>query len=140
MPLPNPGAGESKNDFISRCVSAQEGENKSQDQKLAICFSKWHSECLKELCEGMQEAEYQGRKVSLNKPFRTPDGPKKFSVFVKDGDSVKKVNFGSPDMEIRRDNPEAKKSFRARHNCDEKTDKTTPGYWSCRMWSDNPPL
>ena len=82
----------------------------------------------------IEEAEYQGRDVTLNKPFRTPDGPKKFSVYVKDGDKVKKVNFGSPDMEIKRDNPERRKSFRARHNCDEKKDKTKAGYWSCRQW------
>jgi len=81
------------------------------------------------------EAEYQGRKVKLNDPFRTPKGPKKFSVYVKnDKGNVVKVNFGSPDMEIKRDDPERRKSFRARHNCDEKKDKTTAGYWSCRMW------
>ena len=81
------------------------------------------------------KAEYQGREVELNKPFRLPDGSsKKFGVYVKDGDSVKRVTFGSPDMEIRRDDPEARANFRARHNCDQKTDKTTAGYWSCKMW------
>lgn len=83
-----------------------------------------------------EKAEYQGREVELDKPFRTPDGPKKFAVYVMDGDSVKRVTFGDPDMEIRRDDPEARANFRARHNCDEKTDKTTPGYWSCALWSD----
>jgi hypothetical protein len=47
-----------------------------------------------------------------------------------------KVNFGDPNMEIKRDNPERKKAFRDRHNCDQKTDKTTPGYWSCKFWSN----
>ena len=72
----------------------------------------------------------------LNKPFRTPEGPKKFSVYVKDPKTgkPKKVNFGDPDMEIQRDNPERLKSFRARHDCDKKKDKTTPGYWSCQFW------
>ena len=81
-------------------------------------------------------SEYQGRKVKLNKPFRTPDGPKKFSVYVKnEKGNVVKVNFGDPNMEIKRDNPARRKSFRARHKCD-----TNPGpkwkarYWSCKMW------
>lgn len=85
----------------------------------------------------LEEAEYQGRKVKLRDPFRTPKGPKKFSVYVKNPktDNVIKVNFGDPDMEIKRDDPESRKNFRARHNCDDKTDETTAGYWSCRMWS-----
>jgi len=81
-------------------------------------------------------AEYQGRKVKLGKPFRTPKGPKKFSVYVKnDKGNVVKVNFGDPNMEIKKDNPKRRKSFRARHKCD-----TNPGprwkarYWSCRKW------
>ena len=81
-------------------------------------------------------AEYQRRKVTLNKPFRTPDGPKKMSVYVKnDKGNVVKVNFGDPNMEIKRDNPARRKSFRARHHCD-----TNPGpkwearYWSCKAW------
>lgn len=83
----------------------------------------------------VENAEYQGKKVTLDKPFRTPDGPKKFSVYVmgKKGNVIK-VNFGDPDMEIKRDDPERRKSFRARHHCDTNKDKTTPGYWSCRMW------
>lgn len=97
----------------------------------------------KESCDTVQylensifeKAEYQGKDVELDKPFRTPDGPKKFAVYVKDGDKVKIVRFGDPDMEIRRDDPEARRNFRARHNCDTATDKTTPKYWSCRMWS-----
>lgn len=81
------------------------------------------------------EAEYQGKKVELNQPFRTPDGPKKFSVYVKnDKGNVVKVNFGSPDMEIKRDDPERRKSFRARHKCDQQKDKTSAAYWSCKMW------
>jgi hypothetical protein len=78
-------------------------------------------------------------KVTLNKPFRTPEGPKKFSVYVKnDKGNVVKVNFGSPekDMDIKRDDPERKKSFRARFNCDEQKDRTSPAYWSCKFWSN----
>ncbi len=72
----------------------------------------------------------------LNKPFRTPGGPKKFSVYVKNkSGNVVKVNFGDPNMEIKRDDPARRKSFRARHNCAEKKDKTKAGYWSCKMWT-----
>lgn len=84
----------------------------------------------------IQEAEYKGRKVTLNKPFYNgPDEPKKSSVYVKNAKgNVVKVNFGDPNMEIKRDNPSNRKSFRARHKCSEKKDKTTPGYWSCKAW------
>ena len=71
----------------------------------------------------------------LNKPFRTPGGPKKFSVHVRNAKgNIVKVNFGDPKMEIKRDDPERRKNFRARHNCADKTDKTKAGYWSCKMW------
>lgn len=80
-------------------------------------------------------SEYQGKKVTLNKPFRTPDGPKKFSVYVKnEKGNVVKVNFGDPNMKIKKNIPERRKSFRARHKCDQQKDKTTPAYWSCKMW------
>jgi hypothetical protein len=83
----------------------------------------------------IQESEYKGRKVTLNKPFYTPDGPKKRSVYVKNSKgNVVKVNFGDPNMEIKRDSPSHRKSFRARHKCSEKKDRTTPGYWSCKAW------
>jgi hypothetical protein len=79
------------------------------------------------------EAEYQGRKVKLNKPMQ--GDVKKFKVYVNnDKGNVIKVNFGDPDMRIRKSNPAARKSFRARHKCADKTDKTTAGYWSCKKW------
>ena len=74
-------------------------------------------------------------KKTLNKPFRTPGGPKKFSVYVKnEKGNVVKVNFGDPNMEIKRDDPNRRKNFRARHNCDNPGPKTKARYWSCRMW------
>lgn len=80
-------------------------------------------------------AEYQGKKVELNRPKRNPSGSnKKFYVYVKDGDKVKRVQFGDPNMEIKKDNPKRRKSFRARHKCDQQKDKTTPAYWSCKAW------
>jgi len=82
-----------------------------------------------------QGAEYQGRKVKLGKPFRTPDGPKKSSVYVKnDKGNVVKVNFGDPNMEIKKDSPKRRKSFRARHNCDNPGPRWKARYWSCRAW------
>jgi cation transport regulator ChaB len=85
--------------------------------------------------EWVKKAEYDGKDVELDKPFRLPEGSsKKFGVYVKDGDKVKKVTFGSPDMEIKRDDDEARENFRARHNCSEQTDKTSAAYWSCKMW------
>lgn len=84
--------------------------------------------------EPVAKAEYQGEEVPLNQPRRLSGGNKKFEVFVRDGDKVKRVTFGDPDMEIRRDDDEARASFRARHNCDSKKDKTTAGYWACRSW------
>ena len=79
-------------------------------------------------------ATYKGRKVTLNKP--TSGDVKKFKVFVKDPKSgnVKKVNFGQKGVRIKKSNPAKRRSFRARHNCADKKDKTTAGYWSCRKW------
>lgn len=80
-------------------------------------------------------AEKNGRKVTLNKPFRTPDGPKKFSVYVKnDKGNVVKVNFGDPNMKIKKNIPERRRSFRARHNCDNPGPKWKARYWSCKAW------
>ena len=81
-----------------------------------------------------EDAEYQGKKVKLNNPVR--GGNKKFYVYVKnDKGNVVKVSFGdTTGLSIKRDDPERRKAFRARHNCDQKKDKTTPGYWSCKFW------
>tara|TARA_R110001592_G_scaffold63720_4_gene195439 strand:+ start:5256 stop:6938 length:1683 start_codon:yes stop_codon:yes gene_type:complete len=88
--------------------------------------------------DAFSAAEYQGRKVTLNKPFRTPKEKSKFAVYVQNGKgTVIIVRFGDPNMEIKRDDPKRRKAFRDRHNCAEKKDKTTAGYWSCRQWSTN---
>ena len=82
----------------------------------------------------IDEAEYQGRKVPLGKPMR--GDVKKFKVYVKDPKTknVKKVNFGDPDMKIKKSNPARRRSFRARHNCDNPGPRTKARYWSCRKW------
>ena len=80
------------------------------------------------------EGQYQGKTVELNSPFRTPQGPRKFAVYVMNSnDKVVKVCFGDPNATIKNYDPEKAKSFQARHKCSEKTDKTTPGWWSCNV-------
>lgn len=82
----------------------------------------------------LSEAKHQGKNVDLNKPFRTSGGPKKFAVYVKSKTGgVKKVTFGDPNLKIKNSNKKASKSFRARHKCSQKKDRTTAGYWSCNV-------
>jgi hypothetical protein len=85
--------------------------------------------------EQLNEAKYQGKEVSLNKPKR--GGSKKFYVYVKDGDKVKKVQFGAAgggqNLAVKIRDPKARRAFASRQNCDKKKDRTTPGYWSCNL-------
>ena len=82
----------------------------------------------------LNEAIHRGKKVKLGSPFRTPGGPKKFAVYVKTPKgTVKKVTFGDPNLRIKNANKGRAKSFRARHHCDQKKDRTTAGYWSCNV-------
>jgi phage I-like protein len=124
MPLPTPNS-ETSDVFANRCMadSTMVAEYPDSKQRYAVCM-----------------AQYDAKKIDaerpLNKPFRTPEGPKKFAVYVKnEKDNVVKVTFGDSDMEIKRDDDERRKNFRSRHQCD-----TNPGpkwkarYWSCRMW------
>jgi hypothetical protein len=84
--------------------------------------------------EQITEALHRGKNVKLNKPFRTSGGPKKFSVYVKSKNgNIKKVSFGDPGLKVKNSNKKAAKSFRARHNCKSKKDRTTAGYWSCNV-------
>jgi nicotinic acid mononucleotide adenylyltransferase len=84
----------------------------------------------------VNEAEYQGKSVKLNDPFRTPDGPKKFGVYTMGPNgNVVIVRFGDPNMEIKRDDPDRRASFRARHGCDDDPGpKYKAKYWSCYQW------
>lgn len=84
--------------------------------------------------EDLHEAEYRGRKVNLNRPFRTPGGPRKFGVYTKnESGKVVLVRFGQPGMRVRNDDPKRAKSFRARHGCDNPGPKWKPRYWSCNV-------
>lgn len=109
----------------------------SEEQKKALDKNK-DGKISKEDFELLRKgkgAEYQGRKVKLGKPFLTPDGPKKRSVYVKNGSgNVVKVNFGDPNMKIKKNNPGRRKNFRARHNCDNPGPRWKARYWSCKAW------
>jgi hypothetical protein len=109
----------------------QIGMKKKDGKKVPNCvpeeFNEWN--------EIEEASEYQGKKVTLNKPFYTPDGPKKSAVYVTGPkDKVVIVRFGDPNMEIKRDDPERRKSFRARHGCDNPGPKWKAKYWSCKAW------
>jgi len=147
----------SKKDFpdtkqrIAYCVKEAKEDTKSSlisdmQDELLIANAVWDDECDEFVQEVVAEmvydeegnalgAEYQGRKVTLNKPFLTPEGPKKRSVYVKnDKGNVVKVNFGDPNMKIKKSDPARRKSFRARHNCDNPGPKYKARYWSCKFW------
>ncbi len=122
--------------YIARCRSGEIHEiaDATLDDGTPVCEA-----CLVEVIEQdsvLEEAKYHGRTVTLNKPTR--GDVKKYRVFVKDPKSgnIKKVNFGDKNMEIKRDNPKRRKSFRARHKCSQAKDKTSPKYWSCKLWSN----
>ena len=94
---------------------------------------------IESITASLNEAEYQGKKVKLNKPRRIRKGEPGYGksqmvVFVKDDKKVKRVAFGDPNSRIRKSNPKARKSFRARHNCKNPGPKTKARYWSCKAW------
>ena len=106
-----------------------------EDMDDFINFLKGYSTQLEEAnCNCVYEAEYQGREVKLGKPMQ--GDVKKFKVYVKNPKTGKviKVNFGDKEMRIKKSNPERRKSFRARHNCENPGPRTKARYWSCRKW------
>ena len=116
-----------------RYAGTEKGKDKCVKVDEALRLEIWeHSEPVM-----FYEAEYQGRKVKLGKPQRTgKDESGKFKVYVKDPKTgnVKKVNFGDPNMRIKKSNPKRRKSFRARHKCKTPGPKTKARYWSCKAW------
>ncbi len=131
--MPNVKEGESKADYMDRCMgdSKMVDEFGNPSQRAAVCNTYFEDK------KGLnaEAAEYQGKKVTLNKPFRTQGGPKKFAVYVQnESGRVVVVRFGDPNMEIKRDDPQRRKNFRSRHNCDSPGPKTKARYWSCRQW------
>ena len=94
----------------------------------ALCEERYDQQVI-------EEAEYKGKKVTLNDPIRTSGESKKFKVYVKnEKGNVVMVRFGDPNMEIKRDDPKRRKSFRARHNCSDPGPKWKARYWSCWQW------
>lgn len=105
------------------------------DEEDFLNYLKGYKTELKEAnCNCVYEAEYKGREVKLGKPMQ--GDVKKFKVYVKNPKTGKviKVNFGQKGMVIKKDNPAARKSFRARMNCDSPGPRTKANYWSCRKW------
>ena len=106
-----------------------------EDMDDFINFLKGYSTQLEEAnCGCVYEAEYQGREVKLGKPMQ--GDVKKFKVYVKNPKTGKtiKVNFGDPNMRIKKSNPDRRRSFRARHHCENPGPRTKARYWSCRKW------
>jgi hypothetical protein len=84
--------------------------------------------------EEVLEAEYRGRDVKLNKPFRTPGGTRKFSVYTKnEKGNVVKVNFGQPGMRVKNDDPKSARSFQKRMRCDNPGPRWKPRWWACNI-------
>jgi len=117
---------------------------KKTKKRAMINFSTYRKELVDAICEEcnlyddiiLEESEYEGRKVTLSDPFRLPAGSKKkFGVYVKnEKGNVVKVTFGDPNAEIKRDDPDRRASFRARHGCDNPGPKWKAKYWSCYQW------
>ena len=113
----------------------QRGMKKKGDRMVPNCVPAGGStkEQVEQEDDELEEAEYQGRDVPLGK--RLPGDVKKSKVFVKNAAGrVVKVNFGDKNMTIKKDNPARRRSFRARHNCDNPGPKTQARYWSCKAW------
>ena len=115
-------------------VEPEEYDVEDEDMEDFISFMRAYSKSLKEAnCNCVYEAEYQGREVQLGKP--TQGDVKKFKVYVKNPQgNVVKVNFGQKGMSIKKNNPDRRRSFRARMNCDSPGPRHKARYWSCRKW------
>jgi hypothetical protein len=114
-------------------VEPEEYDVEDEDMEDFIAFMRGYDKNLNEGCQCLREAEYQGREVKLGKPMQ--GDVKKFKVYVKNPQgNVVKVNFGQKGMKIRKSNPAARKSFRARMNCDQPGPRHKANYWSCRKW------
>lgn len=114
----------------------EESEFGFTEEEFEITGDEVYEDCGEDEEEVIVEESDRNKNVKLNKPFLTPNGPKKRAVYVKNAKgNIVKVNFGDPNMRIRKSNPAARRSFRARHGCD-----VNPGprwkakYWSCKFW------
>ena len=124
---------DSDDDVNYGLVEPEEYDVEDEDMEDFIAFMRGYDKNLNEGCQCLREAEYQGREVQLGKPMQ--GDVKKFKVYVKNPKgNVVKVNFGQKGMKIRKSNPAARKSFRARMNCDNPGPRDKANYWSCRKW------
>ena len=125
-------------DYMANTNNVHKFKEQDLEKALHKSLPKVLAMALKEDCgcdHIVEEAEYQGKKVKLNDPFRTPGQKKKFAVYVKnESGTVVIVRFGDPNMEIKRDDDNRRKNFRARHNCDDPGPKWKARYWSCYQW------
>jgi hypothetical protein len=133
--LKSEGINIDEDEFFTMCdidVDEYDVED-AQDIKEFVSYMKENYSRLNEA--KLEEAEYQGRKVTLGKPFLTPDGPKKRSVYVKNAKgNVVKVNFGQKGVAIKKHLPKHRKSYRARHGCKNPGPRWKANYWSCKAW------
>ena len=133
--LKSEGINIDEEEFFTMCdIDVEEYDvEDAQDIKEFVSYMK---ENYSQLNEGLlEEAEYQGRKVTLGKPFLTPDGPKKRSVYVKNAKgNIVKVNFGQKGVAIKKHLPKHRKSYRARHGCKNPGPRWKANYWSCKAW------
>lgn len=114
-------------------VEPEEYDVEDEDMEDFISFMRGYDKNLNEGCQCLREAEYQGRQVQLGKPMA--GDVKKFKVYVKNpAGNVVKVNFGQKGVKIKKNNPDRRRSFRARHNCDQPGPRHKARYWSCRKW------
>ncbi len=114
-------------------VEPEEYDVEDEDMEDFIAFMRSYDRTLNEGCQCLREAEYQGRQVQLGKPMA--GDVKKFKVYVKNpAGNVVKVNFGQKGVKIKKSNPDRRRSFRARHNCDNPGPRHKARYWSCRKW------
>jgi len=132
MPTPNPG--ESRDDFIERCIPIVIDEGTAQDnaQAVAICNSMFEQESKQEF----NRYTYNGVTCQSTKRRSSTRDDKAWMRTVRYNDSERLVHYADPDMPMRRNNEEARAAFNARHKCDMKKDPFAPGFWACYDWNN----
>lgn len=151
-PKTKEGTGKNKGKRVNNCEPVGKKKNELDEYDETVETDEYDegdmmSEiALRSIIRKMVEACYQGSKVELDSPSASDNPKKKSKVYVSTGERIKgdgackgevkakKVEFGQPGVRIKKDNPDNRASFRARHNCDEEKPKDSAGYWSCKAW------
>ena len=133
--MPTPRAGESKDDFIERCIPVvlEDGTADDSDQAVAVCNSMWEQA---DKQGNFRRITYNGVTVQATGRRSSDRAGKKYARTVRRGDSEREVHYGDPNLPMRRTNPDARRNFMARHNCSEKKDPFAPGFWACYDWAN----